>query len=218
MHDAASKSPPTHPKNVQPDPLRSQGGQRAVSTGFEELPRRLGVGSPRRSAPRQGAGIQLADTDDVARKLRTISVASVQDLKGRWQALTGSSPPSCLSRDLLMRAVADQLQEAALGGLPPDAKRRLGSLVRAVQAGQATGTSAAAGLRLKPGTRLVRTWRGQTHTVQVLESGFEHQGRRYSSLSQIAGAITGTNWSGPRFFGLAQRRRSPGTDATGHGA
>jgi hypothetical protein len=49
---------------------------------------------------------------------------------------------------------------------------------------------------------LVRSWHGQTHTVQVLADGFEHQGQRYRSLSQIAKTITGAHWSGPRFFGL----------------
>ncbi|HTI80805.1 MAG TPA: DUF2924 domain-containing protein [Acetobacteraceae bacterium] len=57
-------------------------------------------------------------------------------------------------------------------------------------------------LRLKPGSKLVRAWRSKTHTVLVLEDGFEHQGRRYASLTQIAGAVTGAHWSGPRFFGL----------------
>ena len=58
-------------------------------------------------------------------------------------------------------------------------------------------------LRLKPGSKLVRAWRGTTHTVLVLEDGFEHQGKRYASLTQIAGEVTGAHWSGPRFFGLA---------------
>ena len=62
-------------------------------------------------------------------------------------------------------------------------------------------------LRLKPGSKLVRAWRGTTHTVLVLEDGFEHDGKRYASLTQIAGAVTGAHWSGPRFFGLAAPRQ-----------
>ena len=57
-------------------------------------------------------------------------------------------------------------------------------------------------ITLKPGTRLVRSWRGKTHQVTVLESGYEHEERRYTSLTQIASAITGTRWNGPLFFGL----------------
>ena len=55
---------------------------------------------------------------------------------------------------------------------------------------------------LKTGSVLVREWRGVEHRVLVLDDGFEHRGRRYKSLTQIARTITGTRWSGPRFFGL----------------
>ena len=69
-------------------------------------------------------------------------------------------------------------------------------------------------MRLKPGASLIRTWRGVTHTVQVGEDGFEHQGVRYTSLSQIAQVITGTHWSGPRFFGLTGTIRPKANGAT----
>jgi hypothetical protein len=52
-----------------------------------------------------------------------------------------------------------------------------------------------------PGVRLLRIWRGDAHSVLVLDDGFEYRGQRYRSLSQIAAIITGTHWSGPRFFG-----------------
>jgi len=61
------------------------------------------------------------------------------------------------------------------------------------------------GPNLRPGARLVREWRGRTHTVQVTEDGFEYDGKPYSSLSKIAHAITGAHWSGPRFFGLSRK-------------
>jgi hypothetical protein len=67
--------------------------------------------------------------------------------------------------------------------------------------------AAALPARLKPGSTLVRAWHGETHTVLVLEDGFEHQGRRYASLSQIARLVTGAHWSGPRFFGLRRASR-----------
>ena len=59
------------------------------------------------------------------------------------------------------------------------------------------------GATLKPGTVLTREWRGTLHKVHVLDPGFAHQGRTYRSLSEIARVITGTRWSGPRFFGVA---------------
>jgi hypothetical protein len=49
---------------------------------------------------------------------------------------------------------------------------------------------------------LTREWLGVTHRVEVAEGGFIHDGRRWTSLSEIARSITGTRWNGPRFFGL----------------
>ena len=63
------------------------------------------------------------------------------------------------------------------------------------------------GVVLKPGTTLVRQWRGHTHTVRVHQDGFEHEGQRYRSLTAIAERITEAHWSGPRFFGLTKRAR-----------
>ena len=60
-------------------------------------------------------------------------------------------------------------------------------------------------ISLKAGTRLVREWRGVTHTVLVHADGFEWNGRRYRSLTSVAREITGAHWSGPRFFGLRKR-------------
>jgi hypothetical protein len=57
---------------------------------------------------------------------------------------------------------------------------------------------------------MVRHWRGKPHEVLVTDSGFEYCGRSYSSLSQIAREITGTQWSGPAFFGLKKARSMRG--------
>jgi hypothetical protein len=62
-------------------------------------------------------------------------------------------------------------------------------------------------ITLKPGTRLVREWRGQTLSVLVSEDGcFDWNGKRYASLSMIAREVTGAHWSGPRFFGLTNAK------------
>ena len=61
-------------------------------------------------------------------------------------------------------------------------------------------------LALKPGTRLMREWRGRRYEVVVLDDGFSWQGMHYRSLSAIARTITGTAWSGPLFFGLKPNR------------
>ena len=62
--------------------------------------------------------------------------------------------------------------------------------------------------RIKPGSELVRTWKGKTYRVVVRPDGFAYDGETYAGLSEIASLITGTNWNGPRFFGL--RSKIPG--------
>ncbi len=89
------------------------------------------------------------------------------------------------------------MQEKEQGGLPPEARRMLGS-------GEAVPRRRRPSARasLRPGNRLVRRWRGRTYVVEVTDAGLMYDGTRYSSLSVIASKITGTHWSGPKFFGL----------------
>ena len=146
-----------------------------------------------------------------------LETQDVGTLRATWQRLHRASPPDRISRDLLARDIAYRLQEVALGGLRPAAKRKLaawsGSLADA-DGKQSQSAAPAAAVRLKRGATLIRTWRAVTHTVQVGEDGFEHQGVRYASLSQIAQVITGTHWSGPRFFGQTGAPRSKVPAAT----
>jgi hypothetical protein len=115
-------------------------------------------------------------------------------LRRRWQVVFGRTPPAGLSKNLLGRMLAWRLQEQAFGGLDRESLSLLEGLAR--RAGSPRR-------RLKPGTVLVRDYHGQRHTVTVADDGFEWQGTTYASLSAIARAITGTAWSGPRFFALA---------------
>jgi hypothetical protein len=69
--------------------------------------------------------------------------------------------------------------------------------------------------RIRPGTRLIRVWRGKTHTVFVHEHGFEWDGKLHRSLSTIAKAITGTSWNGWTFFGVKRSKARDGRDAAG---
>ena len=122
------------------------------------------------------------------------------------------------SRDLLIRALAYDLQERAHRGANAALRRRL---QRLVGASEKTALAVDTGIVLKAGTTLVRQWRGHTHTVLVGENGFDHEGQRYRSLTVIAERITGAHWSGPRFFGLTKRgqafprRSGPANDTTG---
>ena len=138
---------------------------------------------------------------------------SLQELRGRWEALYGNPVPRSLRRDLLIRAVAYQLQARAYGGLSAATKRKLRGIATAAREGRFE--PALIGPRAKPGTRLVRVWKGETHTVLVLDGGFEWNGSFYGSLSLIAKTITGTNWNGWTFFGVKQRNGGEGRDPAG---
>ena len=63
---------------------------------------------------------------------------------------------------------------------------------------------------VSPGTfsNLVREWNGRTYQVEVLDNGYRFDGKTYPSLTTIAKRITGTHWSGPRFFGLTPKRKA----------
>lgn len=160
---------------------------------------------PRRPE-RVGAGADLP-SGELAGVLARLPCLDTAALRAEWARLHRCPPLPDLTRDLLLRGVAHRLQEQAFGGLSPAAARqleRLGAPARVERRRRARAG------RLKPGTVLVRGWRGETHTVTMRESGFEYQGRLYRSLSLIARQITGAHWSGPRFFGLAGRSTSPG--------
>ena len=117
---------------------------------------------------------------------------------------TWRKPAPEIGPDLLRRGIAWKRQSRIHGDLPPHVRRKIEAVLSRLGAGK--GAVADERISLKAGTRLVREWRGTMHQVVVLESGYEHDGRHYSSLTQVASAITGVHWSGPRFFGLRVRK------------
>jgi hypothetical protein len=58
-----------------------------------------------------------------------------------------------------------------------------------------------------PGSLIAKKYKERTLVVKVLDDGFEYEGRHYTSLSTIAGEITGTRWNGFAFFGLGREAR-----------
>jgi len=100
----------------------------------------------------------------------------------------------------LIRILAYRIQEQAFGSLGANSRSRLRQLARTFEADPDAMVPSVP--VIKPGTRLVRQWQDQVHTVTVEEKGYEYKGCRYQSLSEIARLITGTRWSGPLFFGL----------------
>ena len=111
-------------------------------------------------------------------------------LAQRWLKTFGVPAPKSCQATLLRCALAWQIQAEAAG---PASLRPARQLARS-----AIGSTP----DLSPGTRLVREWQNVSHSVLVVDGGFEYNGRRWRSLSAIARAITGTHWSGPTFFGL----------------
>ena len=180
----------------------------------------------------------MASLDEEIDRLESPSTFELRKL---WRRHWTKPPPMRLSKDLLIRGLAYRLQEAVLGGIGKVEQRKLAALAKAEansvsdenrhpvaeaadlndpdtsRSSQRRGTSIPAVTLapvLREGNRLVREWNGATHTVLVLGSGFEWQAKQYRSLSQIAEAITGAHWSGPRFFGMT-KRTGQGSGRTG---
>jgi hypothetical protein len=128
-----------------------------------------------------------------------LSTLPLKELKAVWATEFGRAPPKGLWRDLLLRTLAWRIQEKAFGGHDKATLRLLASCGQ-----KRAGDQRCA--RLKGGTVLIRDFEGTRHTVTIMPQGFLWQEKTYSSLSAIAKIITGTNWNGPRFFGLRERR------------
>jgi hypothetical protein len=118
------------------------------------------------------------------------------DLITAWTKAFGAAPPPHMSRAFLQKALTYASQCKEFGGLPKQTQRAL----RNIAAGRAAPAVATG--RLRPGAHLVREWNGRTYQVAIVDGGYQFDGHTYGSLTAIAKRITGTNWSGPRFFGL----------------
>jgi hypothetical protein len=183
-------TPPTHDT-----PARQHSGEPAPL---------LSRGRKRNDRPRK-PGAAEADSE-----IAGLLNRSTQDLQLGWRTLHRSGPPLGLSRDLMIRALANELQERARRGPSAALRRRLQTMARELEK---AASSFDRTIVPKTGTTLLRQWRGHTHTVHVREDGFEYEGQYYRSLTVIAERITGAHWSGPRFFGLTQRAGAPVAEA-----
>lgn len=114
-----------------------------------------------------------------------------------WKDVVGTPPPKKMSQGFMRSVLAYDLQAQDYGDLKAGAFKR----IRSMGSEGAKRKSRERGA-LKPGGRLIRDWNGISHIVEVTEDVYIWQGQPYRSLSAIARAITGTRWSGPRFFGL----------------
>jgi Protein of unknown function (DUF2924) len=151
-------------------------------------------------------------SSNLSHRLKNLQNLDLVSLRKLWLDFYGAQPSKSMSRNLLIRALAYKIQENALGGIKAPVKKRLKGISsdpgssRIIELAQWLNRPA-----IKPGTRMVRSWKGEVYVVTALKDGFEHNGATYSSLSKIACLITGTKWSGPAFFGLnatAKKRRN----------
>jgi hypothetical protein len=126
-------------------------------------------------------------TRAIERELDRISPLGAEDLRREWRKLYGTDAPK-ISRDLLALGVAYKFQEIQHGGLGKATRRKLRTIAKALRKTGRVGATPS--LSLKPGARLVREWRGRTHTITVTEDGFEYAGTSYSSLRPPTGLLT----------------------------
>jgi hypothetical protein len=146
----------------------------------------------------------IQDATACREALARLPKLGLRELRQQWSVLYKADASPHLSRELLLRAVANRMQEVALGGLRPERQRQLRQFAQQLNESQERRIRPRP--ELKPGTRLVREWQGRTYEVVVLDDGFSWQGTSYRSLSALARKITGTAWSGPLFFGLKPNR------------
>jgi hypothetical protein len=144
--------------------------------------------------------LKLAVDPTVEAELDRLPTTPIADLRKRYRELFRTEPPKAFGPDLLRRSIAHLIQEKAYGRLPTSTRRLLDQLVKAALAKPDGRIELPR--RIKPGSELVRTWKGKSYRVMAMADGFAYDGETYTNLSEIAGLITGTKWNGPRFFGL----------------
>jgi hypothetical protein len=156
-------------------------------------------------------GGHITEAQCIAFDLSIVADLPIVDLRKAWRDRFGTNPPPIQSRDLLRRLFAWQLQAHLTEGLDSTTERALTKIAESLEKNGSYETKIRRDF--SPGVVLTREWKGVIHSVTVISDGFQHRAKNYRSLSDIARMITGTRWSGPRFFGLEQksRRSSPGT-------
>jgi Protein of unknown function (DUF2924) len=150
------------------------------------------------------ASTKTSVEDEIAH-LRGLDLRAI---RSRWQSVFGRTAPAHLTRHLLFSVIAYRLQADRFGDLDHPTRQVLDRTV-AKEAEPAMAARLASfdqkRTELTPGTVLVREWDRQSQRVMVMADGFAWNGQTYDSLSKVAFAITGTKWSGPRFFGLRDK-------------
>jgi Protein of unknown function (DUF2924) len=152
----------------------------------------------------------LMDHDAVEVEIARLRDLDLPGLRARWRTMFRRTAPDHLPRRLLFRVLAYRLQTERFGDLDKDTQRFLDRVASGAQAGgEIKPVDHHPRSGLQPGTILDREWNGALQRVMVLDQGFAWNGTTYRSLTEVAFAITGTRWSGPRFFGLGDHPKRP---------
>jgi Protein of unknown function (DUF2924) len=138
-------------------------------------------------------------TADLLVKLPSLNKPRLREL---WQNSFNRPASPRLRRELMLPILAFRIQERSQGGLTTQTQAKLAEAI-----GMLNTSTRTVPRRFRPGTRIVREWKGKVHEVTITDGGFEYEGETFKSLSPIACRITGTHWSGPAFFGTMGKKQ-----------
>lgn len=131
-----------------------------------------------------------------------LQTLSLDELRARWTEEWGLEPHARIGRSMLEKSLVLKTQS----NLTREQQARLDQLIKQYKRNPKCFDEECTAL--KPGTRLIRNWKGTRHAVTVKANGFDYQDQHYTSLSQIANDITGSRWNGRLFFGIKKQERS----------
>jgi len=134
--------------------------------------------------------------EDMAGDLKELSLDKI---RAQWAKAWEKAPHGTMGRTMMIKSLEFKRREQETGGLSSQHRARLDDMIKAYKRNPESFDKTT---KLKPGTRLVRSWKGEKHHVTVTQRGFEYEGNTYTSLSHIANIITGSRWNGWLFFGL----------------
>jgi hypothetical protein len=138
--------------------------------------------------------------DRLSEQIATLPSLNKAQLLAIWAENFSKEPPSNLRKELMVPVLAYRMQEREFGGLSHAARRQLREVAASLKTTKPSQERSDSDPQTA--TRLLRIWRGETHEVIAIGTGYLYRGKTYSSLSRIAREITGTQWSGPLFFGV----------------
>src|SRR5215471_6988677 len=152
-------------------------------------------------------GTKPVNVEAIEAEILRIRSLNKGELRSLWRDTFNRDVPPALTKDLIARMIIFRIQEEAYGGFDRAMLKILDSYAKG------RGRDVEMFRRLKPGTEVIREYKGERHTVTVTADGYFWRGNTYRSLSSIARLITGTSWNGPRFFGLRERAEGNAPEA-----